>query len=208
MFDRVRPIDAEDAGNVTRKGYVLEVRTPLARAAAQTCSHCGARVKELRRGRCWGCYQAWVGLRPVGLGARCVVCYERRTDALRRVELHGRWLPMCHSCAARAQTLSTVPYTIDGLRRGLDRERRGNDRRVGAVDARAFPDERRQADRRLNVPRRCTDPTDDAPAVPDDVVDDLLALPVSDADVIEATRVTETPTTSRPRSTDQPASAA
>ena len=36
-----------------------------------TCDVCSAKVHELRRGRCWGCYARWVDARPVGVGARC-----------------------------------------------------------------------------------------------------------------------------------------
>jgi hypothetical protein len=149
MFDRVRPIDADVAPLArTMKGYQLPepVRRP--------CSHCGARVQELRRGRCWGCYQSWAGLRPAGRGARCVVCYERRTDSLRLMEMQGRWLPMCHGCATRTQALPVLPYTIQGLRRALSRDRRGEDRRVGAFDHRMVQVERRaQADRRQPLER-------------------------------------------------------
>ena len=110
-------------------------------------------MQELRRGRCWGCYQAWAGLRPAGRNARCVVCYERRTAALRLMELHGRWLPMCHGCGTRTQLLSPIPYTVHGLRRALARDRRGEDRRVGAFDPRIVPVERRAVDRRQVVER-------------------------------------------------------
>lgn len=149
MFDRVRPIDSD----VQRDLGEAVSRPPERPAGAELrpCTHCGARVQELRRGRCWGCYQAWAGLRPVGRGARCVVCYERRSDALRLAEIHGRWLPMCHVCASRTQVLSPVPYTIDGLRRNLARDRRGEDRRVGALDPRPVGRERRQVDRRASA---------------------------------------------------------
>jgi hypothetical protein len=154
MFDRVRPVEADAGGTI--KGYALTEpgRRPPDKAVlaeGRGCTHCGARVQELRRGRCWGCYQAWAGLRPAGRGARCVVCYERRADALRLVELHGRWLPLCHGCATRTQWLSPVPYTIDALRRVLSRERRGGDRRVGAIDMRPIARERRQVERRADA---------------------------------------------------------
>ncbi len=153
MFDRIRPPEADSAAGtvtVTVKGYAL----PAAPQSAErsTCTQCGARVHELRRGRCWGCYQAWVGVRPVGQGARCLVCSERRRDCLRLAEIHGRWLPMCHLCATRAARLSPVPYTIEALRRALSRERRHDDRRIDALDGRSLPRDRRQADRRHSRP--------------------------------------------------------
>jgi hypothetical protein len=144
MFDRLRPpeADAGDAGG-TIKGYVARL----------TCGQCGARVQELRRGRCWSCYQTWAGLRPVGKGARCVVCAERRSDNLRLVEIHGRSQPLCHGCAGRASRLSPLPYTVEGLRRALSRERRWEDRRLGGIDARATPHDRRHTDRRHPSPQ-------------------------------------------------------
>jgi hypothetical protein len=162
MFDRVRPIDADVGGTIKGHAPAEGARGPAARAVGQgfACGHCGARVQELRRGRCWGCYQAWAGLRPVGRGARCVVCHERRRDSLRLTELHSRWLPMCHGCATRVQRLSPVPYTIPGLRRALARDRRGQDRRVDAIDVRPFPSERRLGDRR-QVPERTPLPASD-----------------------------------------------
>ena len=53
------------------------------------CDVCSAKVNETRRGRCWGCYNRWAELRPVGVGARCVVCGERRRRVLRSIELLG-----------------------------------------------------------------------------------------------------------------------
>src|SRR5215470_19844781 len=65
------------------------------------CEVCGAMVSELRRGRCWGCYARWVESRPVGSGARCVTCSERRLRVLRSIELHGAWQVMCFNCAGQ-----------------------------------------------------------------------------------------------------------
>ena len=109
---------------------------------------CGARVHELRRGRCWGCYARWVDARPVGLGARCVICAERRRRMLRGVELHGAFQPMCFSCAGQAMALDPLPPTIAALKVALTRERRHGDRRIGRPDTRVFQYERRVGQRR------------------------------------------------------------
>ena len=113
------------------------------------CSVCGAAVSELRRGRCWGCYTRWAESRPVGRGASCAVCHEKRRNQLKLVELKGRSLPFCHGCAAQVLRLVDVPETIDELRLVLRRERRDGDRREGEkVDQRIFPRERRVGERR------------------------------------------------------------
>jgi hypothetical protein len=107
------------------------------------CEMCGGRVSELRRGRCWGCYQRWAERRPVGLGATCVVCHDRRRENLRTVELHAAWVAMCHNCAARVRALEPLPDTLEGIRGRLQRDRRGGERRVGLPDPRDDPKERR-----------------------------------------------------------------
>lgn len=112
------------------------------------CDVCNAKVSELRRGRCWGCYNRWVDARPVGLGARCCVCSERRRDHLRSIELLGAWMPMCYSCSGRAMTLDPLPRTVAGIREALDRDRRADDRRGGKRDTRVFQYDRRNDDRR------------------------------------------------------------
>ena len=120
----------------------------MAAAPAHECDVCGARVHELRRGRCWGCYARWVDARPVGLGARCVVCTERRRRMLRGVELHGSFYPMCFACAGQAMNLDPMPVTVAALKQQLTRERRGPDRRFGRPDTRVFQYERRVGQRR------------------------------------------------------------
>src|SRR3954465_12935427 len=90
---------------------------------------CGAQVQELRRGRCWDCYRQWAELRPVGRGAACGVCMERRREHLRLIEVHNRTLPLCFLCAARTLRLEKVPSTLDGLRERLRRDRRSLERR-------------------------------------------------------------------------------
>jgi len=116
--------------------------------SSHDCDVCGATVSELRRGRCWGCYSRWVDARPVGLGARCVMCTERRRRLLRSIELHGGWYPTCFSCAGQAMALDPLPPTIAEIKAVLRRDRRGEDRRIGKVDSRVFQWERRVGQRR------------------------------------------------------------
>lgn len=112
------------------------------------CDVCGAKVKELRRGRCWGCYSRWVESRPVGLGACCTLCGDRRRENLKSVELLGAWMPACHNCAARAMSLDPLPRSIAAIREQLARDRRADERRVGKRDTRVFRRERRADERR------------------------------------------------------------
>jgi hypothetical protein len=116
--------------------------------ATLPCSVCGASVAELRRGRCWGCYTRWAESRPVGRGAACAVCGEKRRAQLKLVEIWRRSLPFCHGCAAMVMRLPELPATVDGLRQALRRERRASDRRGGKADQRIFPRERRVGERR------------------------------------------------------------
>lgn len=131
--------------------------------ATHECDVCGANVLELRRGRCWGCYARWVDARPVGLGARCVVCNERRRRLLRSTELHGSWYPTCYSCAGQAMQLDPQPQTIAELKAILRRDRRSADRRTGKPDTRVFQWERRVGDRRLGR-------LDECPSIDDDMI--------------------------------------
>ena len=117
--------------------------------ATLPCGVCGAAVSELRRGRCWGCYSRWAETRPVGRGASCTVCLEKRRAQLRLVELKGRSLPFCHGCAALVMRMPEVPDTVEELRYLLRRERRDADRRQGEkIDQRIFQRERRVGERR------------------------------------------------------------
>lgn len=113
-----------------------------------TCEVCNAKVGELRRGRCWGCYGRWVDARPVGLGARCVTCGEQRRRVLKLVELLGGWSPMCFNCAGQILQLVPMPPTLVALRDAVSRERRRTERRAGKPDTRVFCYERRVGDRR------------------------------------------------------------
>jgi len=112
------------------------------------CDVCGAKVTELRRGRCWGCYTRWADARPVGIGARCLACNDRRRRVLRSVELLGAWHPMCFNCHGQALALDPMPPTIAELKVTLERERRAKDRRIGKPDSRVFVYERRVGERR------------------------------------------------------------
>jgi len=117
--------------------------------ATLPCSVCGASVSELRRGRCWGCYTRWAESRPVGRGAACTVCGEKRRAQLKLVEIWRRSLPFCHGCAAQVMRLPDLPGTVEELRYALRRDRRDADRRAGSkADQRMFPRERRVGERR------------------------------------------------------------
>ncbi|MCA9668210.1 MAG: hypothetical protein KC503_21600 [Myxococcales bacterium] len=113
------------------------------------CEACGARANFLRRGRCSICYLRWAETRPVGVGAACSVCGDRRRHNLKLVEFQTRWVPMCHNHAARAFQLQPMPTTIDGLRQRLARDRRWRDRRNKQPDARLIKKERRVGERRV-----------------------------------------------------------
>jgi len=152
---------------------------PALSVLAQECDVCGATVQELRRGRCWGCYARWVDARPVGLGARCIVCNERRRRLLRSVELHAAWHPMCFACTGQAMSLAALPPSVPELKLALTRERRQVDRRFGKGDTRVFQYERRVGQRRAG--------RDDAATIDDDMIieitiEDSVVEPVN-ADV-------------------------
>jgi hypothetical protein len=158
--------------------------------ATVPCTVCGAHVTELRRGRCWGCYTQWSEMRPVGRGATCTICNERRRDYLRLIEVNNRTLTMCHGCASRTMKMGDVPETLEDLRRALCRDRRSLDRRGLNLDRRIFPRERRAGDRRdASGGRGDTDPRF---ALPD--LDDVI-IELSDADIeeVEQTVVRERP---------------
>lgn len=119
--------------------------------APLVCEVCGARVSNLRRGRCWICYIRWAETRPVGSGAACVVCNDRRLDNLRLMEFQNAWVPMCHNCGTRALKLSPMPHSIEGLRQRLNRDRRWSDRRGFLPEARLSRRERRVGERRAEA---------------------------------------------------------
>ena len=152
------------------------------------CGACGARVIELRRGRCWGCYSRWEEARPVGKGAACEVCGERRRGELRLVELHGRSHPLCHSCNGKVARLDSIPRSLLGLRALLDRERRQGDRRDDGLDRRIFPRERRVGERR-SPPRNPGDHDTDPRMQLPDFEDIIIELCEADVEVLEQTSV-------------------
>jgi len=150
-------------------------------------------VSELRRGRCWGCYTQWTDQRPVGRGASCAICQEKRRDHLRLVELHSRSVPLCHVCAARTVKLGKVPPTLELLRKTLRRDRRDEDRRSDKLDRRIFPRERRVGERR-GTPRAAR-AGDTDPAIFLAGLDDLvIEIEEGDIEEIEQTQVKARPT--------------
>jgi hypothetical protein len=160
--------------------------------ATVACGTCGAQVIELRRGRCWGCYTQWVESRPVGRGATCTVCFEKRRDQLKLVELHGRSMPLCHGCSARVTRMDDIPESIDALRIALRRDRRYADKRSGKVDHRIFPRERRVGERR-NPPRSAfadTDPRMEATLLAE-MEEIIIELQTADMEEVEQTIVRE-----------------
>jgi hypothetical protein len=155
------------------------------------CDVCGATVQELRRGRCWGCYNRWVDSRPVGYGARCLGCSERRRRLLRSVELWGGWQPLCFNCAGQALSLTPAPRSAAELKEALDRDRRERDRRIGKADSRVFRYERRVGDRRSL--------RDDCASIEDDMIIEItvdmaeLARAETEVEFDDMTRIRELP---------------
>ena len=176
---------------------------------ALACSTCRAEVRELRRGRCWTCYTQWAEQRPVGLGACCAVCEERRRDNLRLLEVQGRSLPLCHLCAAHVMKLEVVPYSIEGLRAALRRDRRQLERRDGQGgdgegEPAAVQVERRAAQRRsepwgpgAGIGLLQEDASLWQLAELDLDLDLGAEMDVDDQDIVEATVVAELPTQPR-----------
>ena len=147
------------------------------------CDVCGAKVSEVRRGRCWGCYNRWAELRPVGIGARCVVCGDRRRRVLRSVELHGTWQPTCYNCHGQVLALDPVPPTLSEVREALQRERRRLDRRLGKPDTRVFRYERRVGERRGGVSG------DEWATIDDDMIVEIVVDTGDGGDFEEMTRI-------------------
>jgi hypothetical protein len=159
--------------------------------ATLPCGVCGARVTELRRGRCWGCYTRWGEARPVGKGAACTVCGERRRSELRLIELHGRSHPFCHSCSGKLARIDAVPPTLAGVRALLTRERRTGERRGEGVDRRIFPRERRVGERRV-PPRTGKGDTDPHIALAD-FEDIVIEIEAAELEPVEQTMVRQAP---------------
>ena len=148
-----------------------------------TCEVCNATVNELRRGRCWGCYARWVDARPVGIGARCVTCTEKRRRVLKTVELHGAWFPMCFNCSGQLLHLDPLPATLAELKKIVSRERRASDRRIGKPDTRVFQYERRVGDRRSS--------RDEYPIVDDEMIIEVFVDDAAEAGDIDFEDITQ-----------------
>ena len=134
-------------------------RSPSRRAEGR-CGGCGQGATHMRRGLCSACYARWVRARPVGLGASCAACADRRIDHLRHYELRGLWVVLCHNCCARGERVAPAARSLDALLLALRRERRvSGERRTAAEDYWYGVAERR---RRQLEGRRATDRAIDA----------------------------------------------
>lgn len=134
------------------------------------CEVCGVEVCELRRGRCLACYNRWASARPVGFGASCRLCGDRRRSQLRSIELLGRWTPVCHACAAAVSSLDPAPGSLGDLREALRRgpRRAADHRRAVRLGAGTGA-----------VPRRdsqCEDSEDSAMVDDDDMILEIAEL--------------------------------
>jgi hypothetical protein len=114
------------------------------------CPVCGAKVTQLRRGRCISCYSKWIEEQPVAVGASCRVCGDKRRENIQKVELLGRWFYLCHICAYRSVRLEPVPKHIEEIRAQLKRDKRYVDRRLdNKDDDRNIKREHRVGERRV-----------------------------------------------------------
>jgi hypothetical protein len=124
----------------------------------------------------------------VGRGAACVICFEKRREQLKLMELHSRSVPICHGCGARILRLDQIPNTVEGVRTALKRDRRDSDRRGDGLDRRIFPRERRVGERR--GPPRDSGPADaGAYLAADDLEDVIIELVEADMEIVEQTTV-------------------
>jgi hypothetical protein len=134
------------------------------------CPGCHEKLRPgetLRRARCPRCYDAWVKARPIGVGAQCAGCDNRRRAQLRHFEVGGpgnavgaRWVILCHNCVATAETLKPPPRSVEGLKMRLARDRRWGDRRAASVGGLSTPPpegERRRGSRRRSDAREIVD---------------------------------------------------
>jgi hypothetical protein len=121
-------------------------------------------------------------MRPVGAGAKCITCSERRRRLLKSVELFGRWQPMCFSCSGQVLSLSPLPATLADLKDAVSRERRCDDRRSGRPDARVFQYERRAGQRRSGR-------LDEYPLVDDDMIIEVIIDESIDIEFDDPTRI-------------------
>lgn len=114
----------------------------------ERCQSCHNSSQELRRGRCLVCYDSWVKSRPVGWGASCKFCAEKRRNLLRSTEMLGRWTVLCFTCKGQIDTLDSVPQSFGEIREELRRDRRLFERREGKKDDRVYARDRRKDQRR------------------------------------------------------------
>ncbi|MBT8494887.1 MAG: hypothetical protein KJO07_17655 [Deltaproteobacteria bacterium] len=170
---------------MTTHGNRNSTREPRSARDRLCCEVCGARVLELRRRRCTLCYLKWAEARPVGLGAQCIGCAERRRDFLKSAEVLGSFVPMCFSCAGRMSRLPRIPPTLASLRLALDRNRRRRERRVGKPDTRVYKIDRRSTDRRL-AGRLAGDQFID---IDDDMIIEIQELSSDSSERAELTRI-------------------
>ena len=155
---------AENAPDFLDEPHETTGARPVPPVPLVRCGGCGEPppVREtLRRGRCSRCYDKWVRARPVGAGANCVGCGNRRREQLRHYEVGmrlnatgGRWTVLCHNCSASADGFKPAPRTLDALCQRLARDRRWQERRYD--HAHRDPHAERRAyelrnERRLNL---------------------------------------------------------
>ena len=163
------------------------------------CGCCGAKVTELRRGRCWACYAKWAEMRPVPKGAACAVCDERRRENLRLVEAArpvDHPVPHLRRAHGEAGQGSEQPRRACGS--ALQRERRQDDRRGDGLERRIFPRERRVGDRR--GPPRASSFDDTNPGFVMPEFEDIeIEIQDADIEVVEQTLVRERPGSRRSR---------
>ncbi len=152
--------------------------------SSMVCEICGARATNLRRGRCWICYVRWAESRPVGFGAACAICNDRRRENLRLVEFQGAWNSMCHNCGSKALKLRPMPKSLEGVKQRLSRDRRWSDRRDELEDDLLLNKERRVGERRA-LP--------DAPGMEwmdaDDLIIEIIEMPDAEDLPVEATTI-------------------
>lgn len=112
-----------------------------------TCSRC-QEISNLRRNLCPHCYVRWLRSRPIGVGACCTGCGDRRLVHLQYVELQQGFAVVCRNCAAQLERQGGPPPADDEeVRALLQRERRevqDEDRRRGFAEDTGPGEERRQ----------------------------------------------------------------
>lgn len=140
--------------------------SPDRTVVAPRCFKCGDTNRKLRRALCAPCYEQWLLQRPIGVGATCLRCGDRRRAHLRHFELVRGFVVLCHNCVAEAAALAPLPRSAEGLLEQLSRERRQGERRQEAhgpepetsMNRSAGP-ERRRRERRVGA-RDLFDATD------------------------------------------------